>query len=198
MTDTVWHSGDSNESPRKTDPAFGPTLQTVIDALARVPSLPAKKRADLTSAIYVFARAVSRQPSEIPAQIDVVERLGRDLNAARLGITQGRLANVKSLVRRAMNLTGHTEVSPRLDFPLDPIWDQLANLPGNPRSRILLRRLFRIFQLKGIAPSALCPAAFQAVRDYLRLSGTDRPDAKYRELVIEWNRLNALLRPYRT
>ena len=110
-----------------TDPASDPTLQTVIDALARLPSLTVRKRADMTSAIYVFARALDRQPSEIPAKIDIVERLGRDLNAARLGITQGRLANVRSLGRRAMKLTGHTEDSPRLDFPLDPIWDQLAD-----------------------------------------------------------------------
>ena len=97
-----------------------------------------------------------------------------------------------------MKLTGHAEAARRLDFPLAPIWQALADVVGDPCSRILLRRLFRILQLKGIAPAAVCPAAFETVRDYLRLSGVDRPDAKYRELVLEWNRLQSLLRPYRT
>ena len=181
-----------------TDPTSDPTLQTVLDGLPGVAALTPKRRADLSSAIWVFSRALDRQPSEIPAAIDIVERLGRGLNAARLGITGGRLANVKSMVRRAMKLTGHAEAARRLDFPLAPTWQALADVVGDPRSRILLRRLFRILQLKGIAPAAVSPAAFEAVRDYLRLSGVNRPDATYRELVLEWNRLQSLLRPYRT
>jgi hypothetical protein len=103
---------------------------------------------------------LDRQPSEIPAKIDVLQRLGCGLNAARLGITRGRISNVKSMVRRAMTLTGHAEAARRLDFPLKPTWKALADAVGDPRSRILLRRLFRIFQLKGIArpPSARRPS----------------------------------------
>jgi len=39
---------------------------------------------------------------------------------------------------------------------------------------ILLRRLFRILQLKGIAPQPSVRRPFQAVRNYLHLSGTTR------------------------
>jgi len=58
------------------DPASDPTFQTVIDALASVPRSPSRSARTLTSAIYVFARALDRQPSEVPAKIDIVERLG--------------------------------------------------------------------------------------------------------------------------
>jgi hypothetical protein len=174
------------------------TLQNVLDALPGVTTCTAKAQADMASAIHVFCRDLGRQPAEVPAQIDVIERLGRDLNAASLGITQGRLANIRSMVRRALRETGHQNTARRLDFPLEPTWKALSDLPADSGARMLLRRLFRIFQLKGIEPDALSPAAFEDVRQHLHVIGDRRADATYREFVIAWNSLSSLLRPYRT
>ena len=174
------------------------TLQTVLDELPRCTGVTPKRLADLISAIYVFSRALERTPAEISAKIDIVERLGQGRNAAWLGVTQGRLNNVKSMVRRSLKLTGHTNLSRRLDFPLDPTWQSLVGLFTDARTQMMLRRLFRIFQLKGIAPNAVCPSAFSAVHDYLHQSGVARVDATYREFVLGWNRLQNLLRPYQT
>jgi hypothetical protein len=180
------------------NPAPDATLQTVLDELPRCRGLTPKAMSDIVSAIYVFSRALERRPGDIPGRIDVVERLGRDLNATRLGITQGRLANVRSMVRRSLKLTGHGNVSRRLDLPLDPTWKALAGLFDDPRTRMMLRRLFRILQLRGIKPEAVSPSAFALVRDYLHQTGIARVDATYREFVLAWNRLQDLLRPYRT
>jgi hypothetical protein len=118
-----------------------PTLLTVLEALSGLASLSAKKRADLASAIWAFSRDLGRQPSEIPARTDIVERLGRDLNAARLGITRGSLTNVRSRVRVAMRLTGHNQAARRLDVPLGTVWEELLGLAAEPADRIALKRL---------------------------------------------------------
>jgi hypothetical protein len=175
-------------------PKPDPTLQTVLDGLSGVAGLSAKKRADLTSAIWVFSRDLGRRPSEIPARTDIVERLGRRLSAARLGIAQGSLANVKSRVRVSMRLTGYVGAALRLNFALGPVWQELVRLAGEPSDRIILKRLFRILQLQGVGPATLSQAAFDGVRLYLYETGASRPDAVYRNMVIAWNRLNRLLR----
>jgi hypothetical protein len=171
-----------------------PTLLTVLEALSGVAGLSAKKRADLSSAIWVFSRDLGRQPSEIPARTEIVERLGRGLNAARLGITRGSLTNVRSRVRVAMRLTGHNQAARRLDVPLGTVWEELLGLAAEPADRIALKRLFRILQLQSVEPAALSPAAFDRVRRYLHETGASRPDAVYRNMVMAWNRLNSLLR----
>src|SRR5690349_11542344 len=113
-------------------PKTDATLETVLEALSGMAALSPKKRADLTSAIYTFSRDLGRQPSEIPARSDVVERLGRDLRAAQLGITAGSLGNLRSRMRVAMKLTGHTEAYRRLNSRLDPVWQALVDLAADP------------------------------------------------------------------
>src|SRR5262245_23800849 len=157
-----------------------------------------QERRELISAIYSFARKVNRQPDEIPARLDIVERSGRKLNAVHLGISRGRLRNLLSLVRKALKVTGHTATTVRLDIPLEHPWSACVQLFRDRRTRIALARLFRIFQVSGIAPAQVSPAAFDRVLGYLKSTGTPRPEANYRELVLAWNRLMTLLRPYRT
>src|SRR5262249_32281912 len=175
----------------------GATLQTVLEQLERLPGLTPRERREMSSAIYSFARKVSRLPAEMPARLDVVERLGRELNAVSLGISVGRLRNLRSLVRRSLVIAGHTTVTARLDMPLQHTWSACVDLFSDRRSRIALARLFRIFQVLGIAPPEVSIAAFDRVLQHLRIAGTPRPDANYREFVLAWNRLMTLLRPYR-
>jgi integrase len=177
----------------KTD--AGPTLQTVLDQIYLVSELSPRERREMSSAIYSFAIKLNRQPRDIPARLDVVERLGRELNAVRLGISAGRLRNIKSLVRKALMATGHGAAMARLNIPLQHPWSTLVKLFMDRRSRIALARLFRIFQLIEIAPREVSPAAFAKALDFQRNSGVSRPDANYRELVLAWNRLMALHPP---
>jgi hypothetical protein len=180
------------------------TLQTVLDRLPHAESLTAKARADLESAIHVFCRELGRQPGD--TLVREVEQLGRGLNAARMGVTQGRLNNIRSMLRRAIAATMAEPARQRLDFPLAPIWEELACLLKSREDHtaagkrqvygdhIVLRRLFRIFQLQGVEPAAVTASAFDRVLGYLHETGASRPDAIYRKMVIAWNRLNALLR----
>ena len=175
----------------------GATLETVLGQLEGLPAIGPRERRELASAVYSFARKANRLPDEIPARLDVVERLGRELNAVRHGISMGRLRNLKSLVRKALKITGHTAVTARLDIPLQYPWSACVELFSDRRTRIALARLFRIFQVLDIAPAKVSTAAFDGVLQYLRTAGTPRPEANYRELVLAWNRFMTLLLPYR-
>jgi hypothetical protein len=176
----------------------GATLETVLVQLDALPSISPREQRELASAVYSFARKVNRQPGEIPARLDAIERLGLELNAVRHGISMGRLRNLKSLVRRALKVTGNTAVTARLDIPLEYPWCACVDLFPDRRTRIALARLFRILQVSNIAPATVSTATFDRVLQYLRTTGTSRPEANYRELVLAWNRLVSLLRPYRT
>ena len=170
-------------------------LQTVLDRLAQVEGVSAKARADVESAIHVLCRELGRQPAEIC--VSQVEGLGQTLNAARMGVSQRRVTNIRSMVRRAISLTSIDLPKRRLHLRLSPIWAGLAAIPKDGGDRIVLKRLFRVFQLQGVEPSSLSPAAFEGARDYLRAAGSSRPDATYRRMILAWNRLNGLLRSCR-
>jgi hypothetical protein len=178
------------------NPPTPPTLQTVLDRLPSAIGLPVKTRRDIESAVHVFCRELERQPGEVP--VGQIEQLGRGLNAARMGVTLGRLNNVRSLVRRAVAATTTEPARRRLDFPLAPLWARLADLAPDRGDRIILRRLFRVLQLQGAEPARLTPAAFNQARLYLHETGASRPDAIYRKMALAWNRLQRLLQPYRT
>jgi hypothetical protein len=113
----------------------------------------------------------------MPARLDVAERLGRELNAVRLGISAGRLRNLKSLVRKALIATGHGAAMARLDSPLQRPWATLVDLLLDRRSRIALARLFRIFRSLGIELAEVSLAAFAKVLEFQRARGVSRPDA---------------------
>lgn len=174
------------------------TLQTVLEKIAVLSNLSPRECREMSSAIYSFAAKLNRQPRDIPARLDAIERLGQEMNPARMGISAGRLRNIKSLVRKALGTTGHDAAPARLNFPLRHPWSGLVKLFPDRRSRIALARLFRIFQVLDIAPAEVSTATFDRVLEYLRTTCTSRPDANFRELVLAWNRLNSLLQPYRT
>jgi len=173
-----------------------PTLQAVLDRLAHVEGVSAKARADMESAIHVLCRELGRQPAEIC--VSQVEALGQTLNPARMGVSRRRVTNIRSMVRRAISLTSIDLPKRRLHLRLSPIWAKLVAIPKDRGDRIVLKRLFRVFQLQGVEPSSLSPAAFEGARDYLRAADTSRPDATYRRMILAWNRLNGLLRSCRT
>jgi hypothetical protein len=171
------------------------TLQTVLDRLGQT-KLADKAKRDCESAIHVFCRELNRRPDEVPLQ--QVEQLGEGLNAARMGVTQGRVNNIRSLVRRAVAATVANLPRRRLDTPLPTLWHRLSALATDRGERFVLRALFRIFVLLELEPGSLTSASFEQARVYLRDSGRSRPEATYRRMVIAWNRLVTLLRPFQT
>src|SRR6516162_117596 len=97
------------------DPTSASNLQIVLDRLARVEGVSAKARADMESAVHVLCRELGRQPAEVC--VSQVEGLGQTLNAARMGVSERRVTNIRSMVRRPISLSSIEVPKRRLDFP---------------------------------------------------------------------------------
>jgi integrase len=137
------------------------------------------------------AKALGRRPEEIEANPRLLGMRLKDLSAAALGISDGRLANIKSLFRQALGMV--TPVMPgRSDAPLSAAWDALmGHLAGNRHrpDRIRVMRLVRWLSGEEIAPEAVATADLG--RFEKRLLGEallKNPAATWRDAVEAWNR----------
>jgi integrase len=128
-----------------------PTLATVIDQLAAAePDL--RRRGEMTSGVRTLCRVLGRLPRELPADTALLNRLMRGALPAAVGVTSARWANVRSLVLRAMNLTGCRIMPGRRLHPMVPVWAALAERLPDHFARTVLSRLMRWCSAEGIAP----------------------------------------------
>jgi len=73
---------------------------TLADVLSAVESagLPPARRRDMKSAVVTVTKALGRHPSDVPADTAQLRCRLKDLSADGLGLSEGRLANVRSLL----------------------------------------------------------------------------------------------------
>ena len=77
------------------DPA-APSLASLLEALEAM-ALPARRVADLRSAVRSLCRVLGKPPFEVPADPGVLGRALRRALPAASGISPARWANIKSL-----------------------------------------------------------------------------------------------------
>jgi len=79
---------------------------SLADLLARVAAsgLPERKRQELSSAIRTVARALDRLPEDVPADGRLLAGRLKDVAPTAIGISRGRWANIRSLLRIALAL----------------------------------------------------------------------------------------------
>ena len=105
------------------DPA-APTLATVIAALASAEA-DARRRGEMASGIRTVCRVLGHSPSELPADTALLGRLIRKAMPAAAGVSPSRWANARSLLLRALKLTGLAIMPGRRLHPLAPAWKGL-------------------------------------------------------------------------
>jgi len=86
--------------------------------------LPDRRRQELTSAVRTVARALGRRVEEVPADPRLLASRLSEVSEVAIGLSSGRWANVKSLLRAAMSQV--REISPgRHLTPLSASWQTL-------------------------------------------------------------------------
>jgi hypothetical protein len=103
------------------DPAL-PTLADVLKALDRPGLAGRRDLPDLRSAVRTVARALGRPPEAIPAHPGHLRQLLAAVTPATHGLRPARWANTRSLLGRAMRLTGTDLLPGRSTAPLTPVW----------------------------------------------------------------------------
>ena len=179
-----------DEGPRAPRSA---TLQVVLDALAEqfaVGDMEADLYRDTRSSILSYCRAVGKPASKLKA--DIVELLDRldESSALREGLLPRRFSNLKSLLRRSLNLAGIEAKRARRNKPLSPEWNQLLSGCADRDLQTRLRPFAGDCTDRGIAPADVDEAVLQAYEAEVRLIARSRnPADTMKKLRRCWNKL---------
>src|SRR5215207_729264 len=152
------------------DPAsralLGPTLVDVLSAVSAADLKPAQRQ-DMASAVRTVARALDRPPEHLPADPALLRPRLAALSAAALGLSEGRWANVRSLVLKSIALT-RPVLPGRSPEPLSLAWLALHQALPDRGDAHRLARLFRWLGARGIGPDAVTLGDLRAFGVQLR------------------------------
>ena len=165
-----------------------PTLEDVFRRLASIDNIDDRYRGELRSAVRTVGRVLDRALSELPAHPRFLrERLKKVVPVAS-GLTDTRWRNVRSLLRKALEVTGIPVLPGRHLAPLTSLWQQRYSSLPSRKLRIGLSRLFHYCSANGILPEEITAVIFDEFRNALeRESLLADPRTVHREACRCWN-----------
>jgi integrase len=171
-----------------------PTLATTMATIAADPTLTPTQRAQQTSAIRVFCRAVRREPSTLPAATAALRPLLRHFHPAAADLTERRWRNILSLLRQAIGRHGMPDGRlPRL-MPMAPEWTALYQRLDGWAARAGLSHFLRYLSARGIGPADVDDAVSNAYLRFLETASLKpNPRATHQMVCHGWNRAVATL-----
>ena len=119
-------------------------LQSLADleVFLRLADLPTRPRQDMLDALTTLARAAGKPLSALPAEAKLLRHTLNRLSPTMAGVSDRRWSNVRSLLRRALDLARGARVLRRHRNPRSPAWVVLFELlPLNSVERNRLSRL---------------------------------------------------------
>ena len=164
------------------------SLEDVMDAVQRSPTLTARQRQDIASALRTLGKLTNRPLSAHPSNVQSVRRLLHTVKPALHGLSQGRWANVRSLVFKGLDIAG-VERRRRGDCsPVSAAWAALvAPLPVRPLC-VAIMPFARHCTRLGIDPAQVTQAVFDDYGTYLEeFSSRTRPREALLDLRRAWN-----------
>lgn len=176
------------EESAPTDAAKPSNLEELIAFIQADSAVPARRRAELVSALRSAAQTLNRQPRDVPSDPAGLNRLFAYVEPAAHDLSKGRWANIRSLVKAALARAGLT-VRICATPPMMPDWARLNALINMQSLRIRLSRLLRHLSANGIHPEAVALADLEAFGEQLLHHSLHRDAAKtWRVTVGAWNK----------
>jgi hypothetical protein len=112
------------------------TLADLISLISNV-EIADRQKQDLRSAVNTVAKVLGADPAAVAADPILLRRRLEQISPKALGLSQGRWANVRSLLGKALALARPMLPGRSLE-PLMPEWEALAaQAPFNRRVRLL-------------------------------------------------------------
>ncbi|OAN77937.1 hypothetical protein A8B81_15000 [Sulfitobacter pontiacus] len=163
------------------------SLADVINKLQALPTLPDTKRRDLISAITRTTKFLNRAPADLPTDAPSLRTILETIHPAQAGISAKSLANVKSNLAKALQVT---RFMPR-DLPQanrSAAWDAFFKHAGAKHQEWGLARFAAYCCSRGIDPQKVNDAVMTAFQSYLdaRLLGKN-PARLCKEMKQTWN-----------
>ncbi len=174
-------------NPQPSRQPKAPSLADVLAAIERAELSPSRRR-DLRSAIVTLAKGLGRHPAEIPADPAMLRKRLGELTAEGLGISQGRLANIRSLLSKGLALIKPV-MSGRQTIAITPDWQILLDQVDNLSARIRLGTPIRWLCEKGIGPFQVTEADLLRYQSELKdHSLRSNPEGTWQSFVWQWNK----------
>ena len=174
----------STTPPSRRDILVSKTLADVATGISQA-ELPDRRRQELKSALRTVARALGRRLEDVPADPRLLANRLAEVAPVAIGLSPGRWANVKSLMRSAMSLV--VEVGPsRHCSPLSPSWAALWDRLPTRTARTRLSRFMHFASAAEIEPGAVTTETFAAFRVYLDATLLKDPDRVYCATIDGW------------
>jgi hypothetical protein len=107
-----------------------PSLAWLCEQIERCSDLPLQQRRDMASACTTAAKWFGLPLSAIPASAAFLRQRFAHLHPSHVGVSARRIANVKSLLLRAMRETGLSTALASYQCPLSPEWQTLYDRLG--------------------------------------------------------------------
>jgi integrase len=145
-----------------------------------------RQKQDLRSAVNTVAKVLGADPAAVAADPILLRRRLEQISPKALGLSQGRWANVRSLLGKALALARPMLPGRSLE-PLMPEWEALAAaLPFNRRVRLL--PLLRFLSARSIGPNQATRAGLEAYRDAIVRDRLRKcPEKSWDSLLWAWN-----------
>ncbi|MGC2081465.1 MAG: hypothetical protein WA728_36705, partial [Xanthobacteraceae bacterium] len=174
-----------------TDSTSATAVVTLADVLRRLEadeSLDVQRRGEMQSAVRSVGRALSADPSLIPAEPRYLRPKLAKLTPAMAGVSSGRWSNMKSLLLKALKRAGLKSMAGRSRDPLAQEWEALRALLPNRRFQSGLSRFMNFCTARNIVPAAVAPETFvQFGKELEHNSLTRDPGGIYRDTCKLWN-----------
>jgi hypothetical protein len=172
-------------------PIGTPSLQAVLDALARLEHLPPTRRRDLVSALIRIAQSLDRSPSEIPADAVWLRKELSRFNAARVGVSKKTWTNILSNALAALTAAGATKSCFRRTR-LNALWQSQWDRLDERNSRIGLGRFMHFCSFNGVGPEEVSDETVSQFADAVKAASIRKNVAtSIYQLVVAWNKATA-------
>jgi integrase len=174
--------------PHAGAPAESVTLAQVLAALDRPSGLSGTRLRDLKSATKRVAILLGNEPAAIPLDMAAISARLATVNAAAVGLTAKRFANIRSDFLAAVKASGVKPLKVELKSPLSSDWVDLFERLSGQRAHIGLSRFARYASAQGIVPEDVNDDVISGFITAVREGSLHRkPDTLHRQVSLIWN-----------
>lgn len=174
-------------------PSRDATLEDVLHSVLNG-DISSRLRDDVSSAVRTVARLLGCAPTEIPADPRLLGMRLSKVSPQSAGISPARMSNIKSLLRRALNLHGLDLLPGRTITPMSSSWRALYSALPSRAHRVRLSKLLRWLSVRRIEPNKVELADLEKFTDELRRSALmTKSDDAWRDTAWAWNSVRNFL-----
>ena len=164
------------------------TLSDVLTALGKIHTIDQARTKQLAAAIRTCGRLLNRPLEGLPASPKLLLPMLLELTPQRSIRSAKTLANMRTLVKRALILTGAGRRVRHDGTPLSPAWQALYNQLPTKRLKHALSRLIHYANQASIRPDQVNQSFLdQFVADIAKSGEVKNVPLRHRDSAIFWN-----------